>query len=81
MMEKQEKMPDKIKNMPNPSLIWRFLSRERGVRSFTGAGLVFLFFIVLAIETHRDVKIQYYKSKKTYPDFVQNLFCAQLSNI
>lgn len=70
MIARQVKTPARRKKMPEPNRIWRFLSILTGANSLAGGGgvggtAVFLFFIVLAIESVKDVKIQYYKSNKT----------------
>ena len=65
--------------MPNPNLTWRFLSRVIGDISLAGCGgVVFLFLMELAILGDNGIKIQYYKSKKTYLVFEEDLFCVSL---
>lgn len=65
--------------MPKPNFTWRFLSRVMGVISLAGGGeAVFLFLMELAILGDNGIKIQYYKSKKTYLVFEEDLFCVSL---
>jgi hypothetical protein len=53
-----------------------------GMVSFGGGacfgGAAFLFLSVLAIGVVKRIKIQYYKSRKIYPVFAENLFSVLL---